>query len=146
MSVIYWILSFALAITSVTFHVKALHVVTPLLDRMHGDRFAFLHVVAATSAIVLMHFAEMLLFGVLYMAVSEFSTAGHIHGADHIRDYFYFSAASYTSLGYGDLYPTGPLRLFAGVEALIGLTLIGWTVAFTFPYVAKKRRKHGHHS
>lgn len=139
MSILYWLCSFAFAIVTVTFHVKALHAVTPLLDRMHGDRFAVLHVAAATSAIVLMHFMEMLLFGVVYMLVSEFAPVGHIHGAEHIRDYFYFSAASYTSLGYGDLYPTGPLRLFAGVEALIGLTLIGWTVAFTFPYVTKRK-------
>ncbi len=139
MSLLYWFCSFAFAILTVTFHVKALHAVTPLLDRMHGDRFAFLHIVAATSSIVLMHFVEMLLFGAVYMLVSEFAPVGHIQGADHIRDYFYFSASSYTSLGYGDLYPTGPLRLLAGVEALIGLTLIGWTVAFTFPYVSKRR-------
>ena len=76
MSLLYWIGSFAFAILTVTFHVKALHAITPLLDRMHGDRFAFIHVVAATTSIVLMHFAEMLLFGVVYMLVSEFAEVG----------------------------------------------------------------------
>ena len=44
----------------------------------------------------------------------------------------YFSAATYTSLGFGDLTPTGPVRLLAGVEALNGLLLIGWSASFTY--------------
>jgi len=49
----------------------------------------------------------------------------------------YFSAETYTSLGYGDVVPTGPLRTLAGVEALNGLLLIGWSASFT--YVAMQR-------
>jgi len=37
----------------------------------------------------------------------------------------YFSAETFTSLGYGDGLPDGPLRLLAGVEALNGWLLIG---------------------
>ena len=37
----------------------------------------------------------------------------------------YFSAETFTSLGYGDVLPDGPLRLLAGVEALNGWLLIG---------------------
>lgn len=49
----------------------------------------------------------------------------------------YFSAETYTSLGYGDVVPHGPLRLLAGVEALNGLLLIGWSASFVF--VAMKK-------
>ena len=42
----------------------------------------------------------------------------------------YFSAETYTSLGLGDVTPTGSLRLLAGVEALNGLLLIGWSASF----------------
>lgn len=44
----------------------------------------------------------------------------------------YFSAETYTSLGFGDLTPVGPVRLLAGVEALNGLLLIGWTASYTY--------------
>ena len=49
----------------------------------------------------------------------------------------YFSAETYTSLGFGDLTPVGPVRLLAGVEALNGLLLIGWSASFT--YLAMER-------
>jgi hypothetical protein len=41
----------------------------------------------------------------------------------------YFSAETYTSLGYGDVVPHGPLRLLAGAEALTGLLMIGWSTS-----------------
>jgi len=48
-----------------------------------------------------------------------------------------FSIAAFTSLGMGDLYPTGALRLIAGFETLNGLLLIGWSASFT--YLAMER-------
>jgi len=36
------------------------------------------------------------------------------------------------ALGFGDLTPVGPVRLLAGVEALNGLLLIGWSASFTY--------------
>lgn len=49
----------------------------------------------------------------------------------------YFSAETYTSLGYGDVVPGGALRLLAGMEALNGLLLIGWSASFI--YIAMER-------
>ena len=46
------------------------------------------------------------------------------------RTYPYFSFACYTSLGIGDIVPVGGLRLLAGIEALNGLMLIGWSASF----------------
>ena len=44
----------------------------------------------------------------------------------------YFSSATYTSLGFGDIVPVGHMRMIAGAEALNGLLLIGWSVTFSF--------------
>ena len=44
----------------------------------------------------------------------------------------YFSAETYTSLGCGDIVPSGPLRLLAGAETLNGLLLIGWSSSYTY--------------
>jgi hypothetical protein len=52
-------------------------------------------------------------------------------------DCLYFSAVTYTSLGFGDHVPLSHLRLIAGVEALNGLLLIGWSASFT--YLAMER-------
>jgi len=49
----------------------------------------------------------------------------------------YFSAETYTSLGYGDVIPSGDLRLLAGAEALNGLLLIGWSASYA--YIAMER-------
>lgn len=36
------------------------------------------------------------------------------------------------SLGLGDMFPSGHLRLISAIEALNGLILIGWSTSFTF--------------
>lgn len=50
-------------------------------------------------------------------------------------DVFYFSLVSYTSLGLGDIVPTGHLRLIAGVEALNGFLLISCSAAMLFLFM-----------
>jgi hypothetical protein len=52
-------------------------------------------------------------------------------------DCLYFSIVTYTSLGFGDHVPVSHARLIAGVEALNGLLLIGWSASFT--YLAMER-------
>lgn len=47
-------------------------------------------------------------------------------------DYFYFSLINYTTLGLGDIYPTGHLRFIAGVEAFNGFLLISCSASFLF--------------
>ena len=44
----------------------------------------------------------------------------------------YFSAETYTSLGFGDISPLGPIRMIAGFEALHGLLMIGWSSSILF--------------
>ena len=56
--------------------------------------------------------------------------SGHLDG--DLLDYFYFSMATYTTLGIGDHHPSGVMRLVAGVESLNGLVLIGWSASFTY--------------
>jgi hypothetical protein len=39
---------------------------------------------------------------------------------------------TFTTVGFGDLAPIGPIRFLSGTEAITGLVLIGWTVSFTY--------------
>lgn len=55
-----------------------------------------------------------------------------VGGPGWFVDHFYFSIASYTTLGIGDIVPEGDIRLIAGIEALNGLVLIAWSASFTY--------------
>ncbi len=59
---------------------------------------------------------------------------GSLHGQlSHAwPSFLYFSAETYTSLGFGDVFPVGEMRLIAGMEALTGLLMIGWTTSYTY--------------
>lgn len=95
------------------------------------DRFKLLVVIAAAFVA---HALEILLYGIAVYVLIGHLGAGHLAGAADslFSAALYFSAETYTSLGFGDVTPTGPVRLLAGVEALNGLLLIGWTASFTY--------------
>lgn len=46
--------------------------------------------------------------------------------------YIYYAAVVYTSVGFGDLVPTGGLRIVSGLAGLNGLLLIAWSASFTY--------------
>jgi Ion channel len=80
------------------------------------------------------HIFEIAIFGGGYWLSDVALHVGNFAGIHvlHAADYFYFSAEAYTSLGIGNLYPVGNLRLLAGMETLNGLLLIGWSTSYTF--------------
>jgi hypothetical protein len=80
------------------------------------------------------HFAEILLYGVAYYLLATVFDIGGMGnpGPLPFTRCLYFSAETYTTLGYGDVLPHGDLRLLAGLEALNGMLLIGWTASYTF--------------
>lgn len=47
-------------------------------------------------------------------------------------DWVYFSFVVYTTLGFGDMVPSGWLRFMVGTEAITGLVMIAWTASFLF--------------
>lgn len=56
---------------------------------------------------------------------------------DTFMEVFYFSVVNYSSLGLGDIYPTGHLRFLAGVEALNGFLLISCSASTIFLVVTR---------
>ena len=49
-----------------------------------------------------------------------------------LLDYVYFSAIIFTTVGLGDLVPSGSIRFMVGTQALTGFILISWSAAFTY--------------
>jgi hypothetical protein len=85
------------------------------------------------------HFIEILLYGAAYYVLASLFGVGSMGepGPLPFSRCLYFSAETYTTLGYGDVLPHGDLRLLAGVEALNGMLLIGWTASYTYLSMAR---------
>ena len=121
----------------VTFHFTALKMISRIVrqETFHPS----LRVVSAVYLIALTHFAEVVLFGIGYYVAVTYLDAGSLSGEfqGSFREYIYFSLVTYTSLGIGDIFPQGPIRLIAGLEALTGLLMIGWSASFTYICMTK---------
>ena len=89
---------------------------------------------AAIFGAVVAHGLEIALYGAgFYALASHADVGGFVRPAVvSLINCLYFSAETYSSLGFGDLAPVGPIRLLAGVEALNGLLLIGWSASFLY--------------
>ena len=48
---------------------------------------------------------------------------------------FYYSATSYSTVGYGDVNPPGNWRLLGAVEAVTGILMFGWSTGVLFSVV-----------
>lgn len=92
------------------------------------------HVAATVIILISAHVAEIIVYGAGLFCVGEFLHFGSLSGdgTPTFQTYLYFSFASYTSLGIGDIFPLGHIRLLTGIEALLGLLMIGWTASFLF--------------
>jgi hypothetical protein len=84
--------------------------------------------------VLLMHAIEITFFAAGYAGVHAIDGAGAIKGMSHpeFLDLMYFSAITYTTVGYGDLVPLGALRFLAAVESLAGFVLVSWSASFTY--------------
>lgn len=74
-------------------------------------------------------------FAVAYSFVYLTSSTGQIHG--DFWQALYFSVITFTSVGYGDIQPLGIARVFASIEALLGIFLIS---LFVFVFCQKMVR------
>jgi hypothetical protein len=121
-----------LVTTSVVFHGSTLQMISSWLFRKKD--FSFYRISFLIAFAIVAHLIEIVLFQMAYIGLAPNEKNGMIIGDGNLdyRDLFYFSAVTYTSTGYGDLVPTGNLRLFATVEALTGLIMIAWTTSFAF--------------
>jgi hypothetical protein len=103
-----------------------------------------LRIVMMIYGLLLLHTLEIWLFGLSYWLLSSDPGYGMIVGETDIAvlvDYVYFSATVYSTLGFGDLLPSGPIRLIVGIESVTGLLLITWSASFTYLEMIQYWRK-----
>ena len=123
------LLSIVLIALCVTIHYETLKRLAGMTHRPGRHRWLIL--VTVYSAL-LAHIAEIWLFGAGYWLAVDVLGLGSIIDITDKFDFVYYSAMVYTTVGFGDLIPEGPIRMISSTEALAGLALITWSASFTF--------------
>lgn len=127
------LLSAVLVVLNVVTHGILLQLIARRLVKYKWN-FRFWRIGVLMCLAIVAHLAEIILFQLGYLLLVRGGQFGQIVGGsgNAFSDLFYFSAVTYTSTGYGDLLPTGDLRVLATIEALTGLIMIAWTTSFAF--------------
>ncbi len=135
LSLPYWITVFVTVLAvifCVTLHYEGLRLLSDKLPmpRHHHRR----RIILLILCLLLLHSMEIWVFGFSYYWLQHLHGYGAFVGVDHLGllDSVYFSATVFTTLGFGDIVPVGPVRFVTGVEAVAGLTFITWSASFTF--------------
>jgi hypothetical protein len=90
-------------------------------------------VLYAILSLLFLHVVEIWIFGIALWGLLRWPECGSLSStAPHLFDAVYFSAVTYSTVGYGDMIPTGAVRFLAGTESLVGLVLITWSASFTY--------------
>lgn len=113
-------------------HYEVLSTINIILPRLRMPHRAEVGVVILGAFVA--HALEISIYGLLYWASMTVFNMGTLQSSAplDLLSCLYFSAETFTSLGFGDITPAGPLRLIAAVEALNGLLLIAWSASFTY--------------
>ena len=130
-----WIVVFTtllIVMSCIGLHYEILSHCTKYLKRLSYRRRR--RVLMLILIILIAHTVEIWLFAMGYAVSLELFDGGELAGIEMISnvDYVYYSAVVFTTVGFGDVIPLGPIRFMTGVEALLGLVLITWSASYTF--------------
>lgn len=121
----------------VLLHYEGLLLTSRGLQRIGGPQR--IKVLYGIFSLLVLHVIEIWLFGVTIWLLLHWPECGHIvsngvhqMGTLGLLDSVYLSAITYTTVGFGDVVPVGPIRFLSGMEALTGFVMIGWTASFTY--------------
>jgi len=128
-----------LVVSSVAIHAFGTHYwLRYLVHRYAGHDGNFtshmaLPAVTSTAIVLMMlHVVEVVLWALAYLL---FLPGDHLGTFEKAA---YFSVVTFTTLGYGDItLVEHEWRLLSGIEALVGILLVGWTTAFLFAVVQR---------
>lgn len=114
-------------IATTVVHAGAMDIALRGLRLVHADRWALksriTRVVAVALLALVMFLAALVeagLWGLTYLWLGAFTKA---------EEALYFSAVTYTTLGFGDVTLGGTWRILSSLEAANGILMFGWTTA-----------------
>lgn len=119
-------------VLSATAHYEGLRLMSDKIKPLLGLRRQT--IVLMILWLIMLHIVEIWIFGITYYILLHAGDFGQLEGTpvNSIFDCVYFSAAVFSTLGFGDIVPVGPIRFVTGTEAVTGLTLITWSASYTF--------------
>ncbi|MFO1495193.1 MAG: ion channel [Lysobacterales bacterium] len=132
-SLLVMLIALAVIVACVLMHYEGLTWLQKRLGHVHiGPKR--LRVLFGIIGVLAMHAVEIVFFALGYAMVHWMPDAGGVAGMARpgLIDLSYFSAITYTTVGYGDLVPFGALRFLAAVESLSGFVLVSWSASFTY--------------
>jgi len=86
--------------------------------------------------LIFIHLIQTVIWALVYLllpGITEFET---------FEKSIYFSLVTFTTLGYGEITIASSHRILAGLEAINGITLIGWSTAFMFAIFRELMKKN----
>jgi hypothetical protein len=127
------LLAVGLVVVTVAMHAAGCSALLRGLMRSHAlDRTGFRPVtgivIALACWLILVHLAEIAAWGLFYC------WQGCLPDAESA---VYFSAVTYTTVGYGDLVLPKPWRILAPLEALTGILMCGLSTGLFFALVSR---------
>jgi len=136
----YWITALATAvavIACVVLHYEGLRMISKGLSLPSENHRA--RIVLLILGLLGLHILEIWVFGGGYYLLLLDEANGSLSGEGSISllDCVYYSASVFSTLGFGDIVPSGPIRFMTGTEAIAGLTLITWSASYTFLFMQK---------
>ena len=89
---------------------------------------------AMMFALLALHVLEIICYGLGYWGLNTLPALGSVQGDPDLSlfDGIYLSAMAYSTASFGDLWPSGAIRVMAGMEAITGLVMIAWSASFTY--------------
>lgn len=76
------------------------------------------------------HVVEIWLWAILFLMLDAVPIT-------NLSDALYFSTATFTTVGYGDIVLDPSTRMLGAIEAANGFLLFGWTTAFIFEVISQ---------
>lgn len=96
----------------------------------HGHHFSawesFRVLVRVVYGLLLLHLLQIMVWAAFYQwsgCFRDFATS------------FYYSATSYSTVGFGDVIPPGNWRIMGAMEAVTGVLMFGWSTGALFSVV-----------
>ncbi|MGL6289161.1 MAG: potassium channel family protein [Silanimonas sp.] len=125
--------TFATVAAAVLLHYEGLNLLSRRLARRHESQRRR-KVLFGIFGVMALHVAEIWLFGLAVWGVLQYPETGSVAGVHQVGlfDAVYLSAVTFTTVGFGDLTPVGPIRFLSGTTALTGFVLIAWSASFTY--------------
>jgi multisubunit Na+/H+ antiporter MnhG subunit len=91
---------------------------------------ALVAVIVTALGLLLLHCLQIMVWAVAYRLLTP------VQPIDSLEAAMYFSAVTFTTLGYGDItLSSEQWRLLTGIEALNGVLLLGWSTALLYAVV-----------